>query len=109
MYTKLAALAAGAAALALTSLTAHALPGGQVAAGRGDGITLVEAHCGIGWWRGPEGHCHPDRDRLVVEPAPVVAPVAPIVGAPVVVEEPHRLCPLGMHVGPHGHDCFRDR
>jgi hypothetical protein len=108
MTTKLAVLVAGAAALALSSLAAHALPGTQVAADRGAGIILVEGDCGRGWWRGPEGRCHPDRERVVVPGAPVVAPLAPIVGAPVVVEEPHKVCPFGMHLGPHRHECVRD-
>jgi hypothetical protein len=104
MMTKLAALVAGAATLALSSFAAHALPGTQVATGRGANIILVEGDCGIGWWRGPEGRCHPDRERERV----IVKPVAPLVGGPVVVEEPHKVCPFGMHLGPHRRECVRD-
>ena len=86
---------AGATLLAWGSLTAQALPAAAVAADRGAGVMLVEDKCGVGWRRGPEGHCHPDRERVVVDPL-----------LPIVVE-PGRVCPLGTHLGPHRRECIR--
>jgi hypothetical protein len=98
MYTKIAGAfvgaVAGAVLLAWGSLSAQALPATAVQADDGGRITLVEGNCGIGWWRGPEGHCHPDRERIVV------APVVPRV----VIEEP-RVCPLGTHYAPRRREC----
>jgi hypothetical protein len=85
---------AGAALLAWGSLSAQALPAAAVAADHGAGVTLVEGGCGVGWWRGPAGHCRPDRERVVIEPG-------------VVVVEPGRVCPLGTHLGPHRRECIR--
>lgn len=31
--------------------------------------------CGVGWHRGPYGHCHPDRGPVVVVPGPVAVGV----------------------------------
>src|SRR5262245_10992630 len=59
----------------------------------------AEGGCGVGWYRGPFGHCH--RKAVIVTPAPVV--VAPVVVAPVV-----RPCPLGWHLGPMGQRCWRN-
>lgn len=87
---------AGAALLAWGSFSAQALPAAAVAADHGAAVTLVEGRCGIGWWRGPEGHCRPDRERVVVEPGPGV-----------VVVEPGRVCPLGTHLGPRRRECIR--
>jgi len=101
MYTRIVAGLAGAGAGALLfawgTFTAQALPAAPVQADHA-GVTLVEGHCGIGWWRGPEGHCHPDRERVVVDP---LLPLAPI------LVEPGRVCPLGTHLGPHRHECIR--
>ena len=36
--------------------------------------------CGPGWWRGPEGHCHP----MATD----------------------RACPRGYHLGPEGKRCW---
>jgi len=43
-------------------------------------IIKVAGGCGAGWWRGPEGHCHPMA-----------------VG---------RACPPGYHLGPEGKKCW---
>ncbi len=43
-------------------------------------IIKVAEGCGAGWWRGPEGHCHPMA-----------------VG---------RACPPGYHIGPEGKKCW---
>ena len=93
---------AGAVLLAWSAFTAQALPAAAVQASqKGSDVTLVAEHCGVGWFRGPEGHCHRDRERLVVDPGVVVAePRA-------VVIEHERVCPLGTHLGPHRHECIR--
>jgi len=94
IVTGVAGAFAGAALLAWGAFSAQALPAAAVPADRDAGVTLVEGHCSAGWWRGPEGHCRPDRERVVVEPG-------------VVVVEPERVCPLGTHLGPHRHECIR--
>ena len=43
-------------------------------------ISKVAEGCGAGWWRGPEGRCHPMA-----------------VG---------RACPPGYHLGPEGRKCW---
>jgi hypothetical protein len=43
-------------------------------------VIKVAEGCGAGWWRGPEGHCHPMA-----------------VG---------RACPPGYHLGPEGKKCW---
>jgi hypothetical protein len=43
-------------------------------------IIKVAEGCGAGWWRGPEGHCHP----MAVGHA----------------------CPPGYHLGPEGKKCW---
>ena len=88
----------GAVLLGWSSFTAQAFPAAEAQAGRDGGVTLVAEHCGVGWWRGPEGHCHPDRERVVVDP---LLPIAPI------VIEPGRVCPFGTHLGPHRRECIR--
>jgi hypothetical protein len=88
---------AGAALFAMGSASAQAMPGSAIAAAPDASVILVEGHCGIGWWRGPEGHCRPDRERVVVEP---VLPVPPVV-----VVEPERVCPFGMHWSHRRHEC----
>ncbi len=101
MCTKVAGILTGAVLVVLGSISAQAFPAAAVQADRDAGVTLVADRCGIGWFRGPEGHCHPDRERIVVEPGPVVvAPVAPI------VIEPGRVCPPGTHLGPRRRECI---
>ena len=79
------------------SFAAQTLPAASFRAdGAGGDLTLVAEGCGIGWTRGPEGHCHREGEI-------VVAPLAPIVG-PVVVE-PGRVCPFGTHWGPRRREC----
>ena len=96
IVTGVAGALAGAALLAWGAFSAQALPAGAVAADRDAGVTPVEDHCGVGSWRGPEGHCHADRERVVVDP-----------GLVVVEPERERVCPLGTHLGPHRHECIR--
>jgi hypothetical protein len=43
-------------------------------------VTPVAEGCGPGWWRGPEGRCHPMARG--------------------------RLCPRGYHLGPEGGRCW---
>lgn len=81
------------------SFSAQAMPAAAFQASHeGGNVTLVAEHCGIGWWRGPEGHCHPDRERVVGDP---LLPIARV------VVEPERVCPLGTHLGPHRRECIR--
>ena len=60
--------------------------------------------CGIGWHRGVGGGCYRNGGPVVVVQRPVV--VAP--GTAVVVAPPGRACPVGYHLGPYGHRCFRN-
>ena len=60
--------------------------------------------CGIGWHRGFGGGCYRNDGSVVVVRRPVV--VAPAAG--VVVVPPGRACPIGYHLGPYGHHCFRN-
>ena len=55
-------------------------------------ITLVRDWCGLGFHRGPYGHCI--RNGTVYAPPVVVVP--PVVVAPRVV------CPYGYYLGPYG-------
>ena len=58
----------------------------------------AEGGCGVGWYRGPFGHCH--RNGVVV--APVV-----VTRAPAVIYVPvGRPCPYGYHLGPLGRRCW---
>lgn len=78
--------------ISLASLDAHALPAASSWLQQdGSSMTLVAGGCGIGWHRGPRGGCR--------ENGVVVAPVAPVVA-------PLRVCPPGMHLGPHRRECF---
>jgi hypothetical protein len=43
-------------------------------------IVRVAEGCGPGWWRGPNGHCHP--------------------------MAMNRVCPPGYHLGPEGQRCW---
>ncbi|WP_371418363.1 GCG_CRPN prefix-to-repeats domain-containing protein [Methylocapsa sp. S129] len=52
------------------------------------GIVKVSEGCGVGWWRGPTGHCHPFNSAG---------------GSP---RGTHFACPPGMHVGADGHQCW---
>jgi hypothetical protein len=81
---------AGAALIAMGSISAQAFPVGAVEAAPEGSVILVADDCGIGRWRGPEGRCHWDRERVVVAPG---LPVVP----PVVVEAPVKVCPIHMH------------
>jgi hypothetical protein len=70
------------AALAFGLATAAGAAGfTPVPVGNGDSLVVKVAEgCGEGWWRGPEGHCHPMA-----------------VG---------RVCPPGYHLGPEGKKCW---
>jgi hypothetical protein len=46
----------------------------------GSAIVKVAEGCGMGFWRGPGGHCHPMAMG--------------------------RACPPGFHLGPEGHRCW---
>jgi hypothetical protein len=46
----------------------------------GSAIVKVAEGCGMGFWRGPNGHCHPMAMG--------------------------RACPPGFHLGPEGHRCW---
>lgn len=46
----------------------------------GNSVIKVAEGCGPGFWRGPEGHCHP----MAV----------------------NRACPRGYHLGPEGKRCW---
>lgn len=48
----------------------------------GSAVIKVAEHCGAGWWRGPDGRCHPFARRHV--------------------------CPRGYHIGPEGRRCWPD-
>jgi hypothetical protein len=54
------------------------------------GAANAAGGCGPGWHRGPYGGCVVNRGVVVAPGAVVVAPVAPVVVAPV------RRCPLGF-------------
>jgi hypothetical protein len=100
MCMKSASAFAGAVLLACSAFTAQALPAVPFQAiHEGTDVTLVADGCGVGRRRGPEGHCHREGEEIVVEP------VAPVVG-PIIVE-PGRVCPPGMHLGPHRRECIR--
>ena len=58
----------------------------------------AEGGCGVGWYRGPFGHCH----RKAVVVAPVVVTRAPVV----VYARVGRPCPYGYHLGPLGRRCW---
>lgn len=69
-----AALAAGFA----TAASAGVIP---ATIGKSDaGIIKVAEGCGPGWWRGPNGRCHP--------------------------MAMNRACPPGYHLGPEGKRCW---
>jgi len=74
------------------------LPATAIAAGH-ESATLIADRCGIGFYRGPEGFCRRNEERIVVAPGTVV------VEPRAVVVEPGRLCPLGMHWGPYRREC----
>ena len=97
------AAVAGAVLLAWGSITAQALPAAALQAGH-EGVTLIADRCGIGFYRGPEGFCRRNEERIVVAPGTVVVEPRAIVVEPRVVE-PGRLCPLGMHWGPYRREC----
>ena len=54
--------------------------------------------CGVGWHRGPYGHCHPNEGP---PPAVVVAGPRAVIYAPL-----GRACPIGYHLGPQGRRCW---
>jgi hypothetical protein len=70
-----AALAFGAATAANAGVTPAPI-------GNADGgvIIKVAEGCGAGWWRGPDGRCHPMARN--------------------------RWCPVGYHLGPEGRRCW---
>jgi hypothetical protein len=69
-----AALAFGLATTASAGFT-------PVPLGGTDGVIIKVAEgCGPGWWRGPEGRCHPMARG--------------------------RVCPVGYHLGPEGRRCW---
>jgi hypothetical protein len=68
-------------ALALGLATAASAGIAYTPIGQSDSLVVKVAEgCGAGWWRGPQGHCHPMA-----------------VG---------RLCPPGYHIGPEGRKCW---
>ena len=69
----------GALALGLATAANAAIVQVPVAGPEGVIIKVAEG-CGPGWWRGPEGRCHP----MAV----------------------NRACPPGYHLGPHGQRCW---
>ena len=88
---------AGAALIRLSAISAQAFPAGASVAAPEAGVILVEGRCGVGWWRGPEGRCHPDRERVIV--APVVSPV--VVETPIV-----KVCGIGWHWSERRRECL---
>jgi opacity protein-like surface antigen len=70
-----ALLAVGLAASAQAAMTVPPVETGPA-------VILVAEGCGPGFWRGPNGHCHPMA-----------------VG---------RACPRGYHLGPEGRRCWPD-
>jgi hypothetical protein len=92
--------AAGAALLALGSLSAQALPAAAVQAENGGIIALVADGCGEGRWRDRNDRCHWDRDRDRIE-------IVPRIEVPrIVIEEPRRGCPFGTHWSFHRRECI---
>jgi hypothetical protein len=92
---------AGAALLALGSLSAQALPAAAVQAENGGMIALVADGCGEGRWRDRDGRCHWDRDRDRIE-------IVPRIEVPrIVIEEP-RHCPFATHWSPRRRACILD-
>jgi hypothetical protein len=90
---------AGAALIGVSAISAQAFPAGTSVAAPDARVILVEGDCGVGRWRGPEGHCHLDRERIVVDP---LLPVVP----PVVVETPVvKVCPIHMHWSDRRREC----
>jgi hypothetical protein len=92
------------AALALSVSTfanASMLPA-PVAAG-GTGIIKVAEECGAGWWRGPQGFCHPFATNRACPAGWHLGPEGercwPNAGF-------ERACPPGFHLGPEGHRCW---
>ena len=69
------------AALVFGLATATSAGFTPVPVGNSDSLVIKVAEgCGPGWWRGPEGHCHP----MAV----------------------NRACPPGYHLGPEGKKCW---
>ncbi|HEY2136870.1 MAG TPA: hypothetical protein VGH49_13340 [Xanthobacteraceae bacterium] len=69
-----AALAFGIATAASAAVTP------VLVAKTGSLVTTVAEGCGVGWWRGPHGHCHPMYNG--------------------------RACPPGYHLGPEHKRCW---
>jgi len=77
------------AALALISVTAASAAVSPQPLNKGDStITPMAEECGPGWWRGPNGYCHP-----------FTGPGGSLRGT-------RFACPPGMHIGPYGHRCW---
>jgi hypothetical protein len=77
------------AALVLGLATAASAAMVHAPLGSNDGvITRVAEGCGDGWWRDPNGHCHPFHPRY---------------GS---LRSTQFACPPGMHIGPYGHRCW---
>jgi hypothetical protein len=94
--------AAGAALLALGSLSAQATPAAAIQAENGGMITLVADGCGEGRWRDREGRCHWERERDRIE-------IVPRIEVPrIVIEEPRRGCPFATHWSPRRGACVLD-
>ena len=68
-----ALFAVGLTASAQAAMTVMPLSAGSV-------VTNVAEGCGAGFWRGPQGHCHPFAAG--------------------------RACPRGYHLGPEGQKCW---
>jgi hypothetical protein len=66
-------------ALSVSSMASASMVQAPIAAGSA-GIIKVAEDCGPGFWRGPQGFCHPFATN--------------------------RACPVGFHLGPEGERCW---
>ena len=73
-------LTAVAVLLGLAAVPAGAMSLAPLSAGKSN-LVLAAQGCGVGWYRGPWGHCHPmGAGPAYVAPAPVYG--APVYGSP---------------------------
>jgi hypothetical protein len=68
------------AALVIGAATAANATVKPAAIGNDNVVIKVAEGCGPGWWRGPQGRCHPMARG--------------------------RVCPRGFHLGPEGRRCW---